>query len=70
MIHTELLGMRLEDALDVLQRTGETKAEILDSSAPRAQREHGIRRVVRVREGQLTVCTFLDTPMQNMTSQE
>ncbi len=70
MIHTEVLGMRLEDALDVLRHAGETEIEILDSSAPKAQREQGIRRVVRVRDHQLTVCTFLDVPMRNTTSQE
>ena len=55
----DLLGMRLDDALALLEARGET-AEVLISSSPRGQREDGTLRVVRVRPGQITACAFMD----------
>ncbi len=57
--------MRLEDALEKLRCAGEPRPEILYSAAPKAEREQGVKRVVRVRPGQLTVCTFLDGQLQH-----
>lgn len=55
---SELLGMRMEDALKQLREQGET-AEVVVSSNPR-RRDEGTLRVVRVRPGQITVCAFKD----------
>ena len=55
---SELLGMRMEDALKQLREQGET-AEVVVSSNPRG-RDEGTLRVVRVRPGQITVCAFKD----------
>ena len=56
---SELLGMRMEDALDRLRRHG-MDAEVVVSSSPRGERPDGSLRVVRVRPGQITVCAFMD----------
>ena len=55
----DLLGMRLEDAQNLLRAQGE-EAKIVLSRAPRTERDAGTLRVVRVRPGELTVCAFLD----------
>jgi len=65
LIGTELLGMRLEDALEKLRCAVEPRPEILYSAAPKGERAQGVMRVVRVRPGQLTVCTFLDGQLQH-----
>ena len=56
---SELLGMRMEDALDRLRQNG-MDAEVVVSSSPRGERPDGSLRVVRVRPGQITVCAFMD----------
>lgn len=55
----ELLGMRLEDALEILRAQGE-QMQVAQSRGPRVERDGGTLRVVRVRPGQMTVCAFLD----------
>jgi len=57
---TDLLGLRLEDALERLEQRGADTPEVLVSSGPRGERADGTLRVVRVRPGQLTVCAFMD----------
>lgn len=56
--------MRLEDALDILRAQGE-QMQVVQSRGPRAERDGGTLRVVRVRPGQMTVCAFLDGVPEN-----
>ena len=55
---SDLLGLPLEEALARLAARGET-ATVVQTSAPRP-RLGGTLRVVRVREGELTVSAFMD----------
>lgn len=54
-----VLGMRLEEALDLLRAMGMEPA-VVTTVAPRTQREGGTLRVIRVREGEITVSAFQD----------
>ncbi len=54
-----LLGMRLEDAQAVLREQG-VSVRVVYTAAPRAAREGGTLRVIRVREGEVTVSAFQD----------
>jgi len=59
-----VLGMRLDDALALAYQKG-LEPTIVHTSAPRAQREGGTLRVIRVREGEWTVSAFMDdTPKE------
>ena len=55
----ELLGLRLEDALSLLEARGVT-ATVVTTQAPRNVREGGVQRVIRVRGTELTVGVFQD----------
>ena len=54
-----LLGMRLEDAQAVLRAQG-IDVRVVHTAAPRTAREGGTLRVIRVREGEVTVSGFQD----------
>ncbi len=54
-----LLGMRLEDALSLLKAEG-IEVKVVQTVAPRTARESGTLRVIRVREGEVTVSGFQD----------
>lgn len=54
-----VLGMDLESALAHLRDMG-IQPEIVTTCAPRNQREGGTLRVIRVREGEITVSAFQD----------
>ncbi len=55
----KVLGMRLEDALKILRAMGIEPA-VVTTTAPRTQREGGTLRVIRVRDGEITVSAFQD----------
>ena len=55
----DLLGLRLEDALSILAARGVTPT-VVETSAPRKQREGGTLRVIRVRGTELTFSAFQD----------
>ena len=55
----DLLGLRLEDALRVLEAQGATPT-VVRTQAPRNPREDGTLRVIRVRGTELTVSAFRD----------
>ena len=55
----DLLGLRLEEALSILAARGVTPT-VVETSAPRKQREGGTLRVIRVRGTELTVSAFQD----------
>ena len=55
---TDLLGLPLEEALARLSAAGIT-ATVVETAAPRP-RSGGTLRVVRVRDGELTVSAFMD----------
>ena len=55
----DLLGLRLEDALALLEQRGVTP-EVIITRAPRNPREGGTLRVIRARGGELTVSAFQD----------
>ena len=60
----DLLGMRLEDAAEMMRRRG-LEPEIVFTCAPRGQREEGEMRVIRVRGSELTVSRFqVDLPIE------
>lgn len=60
-----VLGMRLEDALSLCREQGAAEPAIVATHAPRGQRSEGTLRVVRVREGEWTVSSFMDiTPKE------
>lgn len=54
-----LLGLRLEDAQAVLRAQG-IEARVISTAAPRVTREGGTLRVIRVRDGEITVSAFQD----------
>lgn len=54
-----LLGLRLEDAQAVLRNQG-IDVRIVRTAAPRTAREGGTLRVIRVRDGEITVSAFQD----------
>ena len=56
----DLLGLRLEDALALLERQGITPT-VITTRAPRNPREEGTLRVIRVRGEELTVSAFQDS---------
>ena len=56
----ELLGLRLEDALSILEARGVTPT-VVTTQAPRHSRETGTLRVIRVRGTELTVSAFEDS---------
>ena len=56
----ELLGLRLEDALALLEARGVTPT-VITTRAPRNPREGGTLRVIRVRGEELTVSAFQDS---------
>lgn len=55
----QVLGMRLEGALAILRARG-IDPKIVTTTEPRNQREGGTLRVIRVREGEITVSAFQD----------
>ena len=55
----DLLGLRLEDALALMEARGVTTT-IVTTRAPRDPREDGTLRVIRVRGTELTVSAFQD----------
>ena len=55
----DLLGLRLEDALSLLEARGVTPT-VVETVAPRQAREGGTLRVIRVRGTELTVSAFQD----------
>ena len=55
----DLLGLRLEDALSLMASRGVTPT-VIETRAPRSQREGGTLRVIRVRGTELTVSAFQD----------
>jgi len=60
-----VLGMRLEDALRLCRAQGMAEPAIIATHAPRGQRSEGSLRVIRVREGEWTVSSFMDdTPKE------
>ena len=59
----KVLGMRLEDALKILADMG-IEPNVVTTVAPRNQREGGTLRVIRVREGEITVSAFQDAVNQ------
>lgn len=54
-----VLGMRLDEALTILHAMGINPA-VVTTTEPRNQREGGTLRVIRVREGEITVSAFQD----------
>ena len=56
----DLLGLRLEDALKLLEQRGVTPT-VVTARAPRNPREGGTLRVIRVRGEELTVSAFQDS---------
>lgn len=54
-----VLGMRLDEALQILRGMG-IEPEIVTTTEPRNQREGGTLRVIRVRDGEITVSAFQD----------
>jgi len=60
----DLLGMRLEDAAELMRRRG-MEPDIILTCAPRGQREEGEKRVIRVRGNELTASVFqVELPVQ------
>ena len=60
-----VLGMRLDDALALCREHNMAEPVIVATHAPRSQRSEGSLRVIRVREGEWTVSSFLDdTPKE------
>ena len=60
-----VLGMRLDDALALCRARGMAEPVIIATHAPRGQRSEGTLRVIRVREGEWTVSSFMDeTPKE------
>ena len=60
-----VLGMRLDDALALWRSHHLPEPSIVAAHAPRSQRSEGSLRVIRVREGQWTVSSFMDdTPKE------
>ena len=55
----KVLGMRLEDALEILRGMG-MEPNVVTTVAPRTQREGGTLRVIRVRSGEIIVSAFQD----------
>ncbi|MCH5288237.1 MAG: hypothetical protein J1E43_12550 [Christensenellaceae bacterium] len=55
----DLLGLRLKDALRLLEARGVTPT-VVTAQAPRNPREDGTLRVIRVRGTELTVGAFRD----------
>ena len=55
----DLLGLRLEDALARLEARG-VAVTVVTTRAPRASRDGGTQRVIRVRGNELTVGIFQD----------
>lgn len=65
MSAVNVLGMRLDAALSLCRAQGMAEPEIIVTQAPRLQRSEGTLRVIRVREGQWTVSSFMDaTPKE------
>ena len=65
MSTVNVLGMRLDAALALCRAQGMAEPEIIATQAPRGQRSEGTLRVIRVREGQWTVSSFMDaTPKE------
>ena len=65
---TELLGLKLEDALKLLSGKGITDVRVVEYSAPRAEKDpRGTLRVVRFLQAQneLIVCAFNDDVLKN-----
>ena len=65
---TEILGLKLEDALKLLAETGNTDVRVVEYMAPRAEKDpRGTLRVVRFRpdKNELTVCAFRDDALVN-----
>lgn len=56
---SDVLGMRLTDALACLQADGQT-VKVVRTCAPGKPRTGGEDRVIRVRPGELTVSAFLE----------
>lgn len=59
MTDDELLGLPLDRALEKLKQEG-LEVRVVESVAPRTACKDGTKRVVRVRPGEITVCTFQD----------
>jgi len=60
---TELLGLPLDTALDLLKQKGISDVRVEIYTAPRDENTRGTLRIVRVRDGgrYLTVCRFSDS---------
>ena len=65
---TELLGLKLENALKLLAEAGNTDVRVVEYMAPRAEKDpRGTLRVVRFQadKSELTVCAFRDDALLN-----
>ena len=65
---TELMGLKLEDALKLLTDAGNTDVRVVEYMAPRAEKDpRGTLRVVRFQpdKNELTVCAFRDDALLN-----
>ena len=65
---TEILGLKLEDALELLAEGGNTDVRVKEYSAPRAEKNpRGTLRAVRFdkKTNCLTVCAFNDDALKN-----
>ena len=60
----DLLGMLLEDAVELMRQRG-MEPEIILTRAPRGERDEGEKRVIRVRGNELTASVFqVDLPIE------
>lgn len=60
-MNEELLGLRLEEAAEILKERG-TEPVVIRTDAPRGEKREGNLRVIRVRGNELTVSAFLYGP--------
>ncbi|MBQ8537085.1 MAG: hypothetical protein IJ461_06770 [Clostridia bacterium] len=57
---TELLGLPLDRALQILDQRGLPRPQVVITASPKSAREAGTLRVVAVNSGCLTAARFLD----------
>lgn len=60
-MNEELLGLRLEEAAEILRTRG-IEPVVVRTDTPRGEKREGNLRVIRVRGNELTVSAFLSGP--------